>query len=111
MDVCVTLEYRFSRTPDGAVWTQTMFAETFWHRYLDVFDGVKVVARAEPYILSPQLLYECTGDVPNVVFPCASLVDGATGRIAVYYGAADTVTCLAFARTDELIDFVKENAV
>jgi hypothetical protein len=37
------------------------------------------------------------GDVPNVCFPCAALHDPATGRVAVYYGCADTVTGLAFS--------------
>jgi beta-1,4-mannooligosaccharide/beta-1,4-mannosyl-N-acetylglucosamine phosphorylase len=77
---------------------------------LDLDEPWKVIHRAEPYLLSPQMLYECVGDVPNVVFPCAALVDGATGRMAIYYGAADTVTALAFARVNELVDWVKENA-
>lgn len=71
----------------------------------------KVLARSGPYVLSPQQLYECVGDVPNVVFPCAALCDADTGRLAIYYGAADTVTGLAFARVDELIDFARENSV
>ncbi len=50
------------------------------------------------------------GDTPNVAFPCAALADTATGRIAVYYGGADTVTCLAFAYVDELIDFIKHKS-
>ena len=45
--------------------------------------------------------YEMNGDVPNVVFPCATLTDPATGRIAIYYGCADTVTGLAFTTVDE----------
>jgi glycosyltransferase involved in cell wall biosynthesis len=45
MRVCVTLEYRFDRTPDGAVWTQTAFARSFWSRYLEVFDRVLAIAR------------------------------------------------------------------
>jgi glycosyltransferase involved in cell wall biosynthesis len=45
MHVVVTLEHRFDRTPDGAVWTQTQCPYTFWQRYLEVFDGVRVVAR------------------------------------------------------------------
>jgi glycosyltransferase involved in cell wall biosynthesis len=45
MQVIVTLEHRFDRTPDGRVWTQTTFAHSFWMRYLEVFDGVRVVAR------------------------------------------------------------------
>jgi beta-1,4-mannooligosaccharide/beta-1,4-mannosyl-N-acetylglucosamine phosphorylase len=56
------------------------------------------------------MLYECVGDVPNVAFPCAALADAETGRLAVYYGGADTVTCLAFADVNELIDFVKQNS-
>ena len=73
--------------------------------------NLKVIAHACPYIMSPQELYECVGDVPNVVFPCAALADAATGRIAIYYGAADTVTGLAFTQVDELIEFIKENSV
>lgn len=71
----------------------------------------KVKFRTDPYILSPQKIYECVGDVPNVVFPCATLCDAETGRLAIYYGAADTVTCMAFAYVDELIDFTKNNSV
>ncbi len=78
---------------------------------LDLDEPWKVIARAEPYLLSPQRLYECVGDVPNVVFPCAALCDAPTGRLAIYYGAADTVTGLAFARVDELVDFIKTNAI
>jgi beta-1,4-mannooligosaccharide/beta-1,4-mannosyl-N-acetylglucosamine phosphorylase len=49
--------------------------------------------------------------VPNVAFPCAALVDAPTGRLAIYYGGADTVTCLAFAQVDELIEFIKSNSL
>jgi len=45
MEVVVVLEYRFERTPDGAYWTRTGFAYPFWERYLEAFDGVRVVAR------------------------------------------------------------------
>ena len=78
---------------------------------LDIDQPWKVLYRTAPYLLSPQELYECVGDVPNVVFPCAALVDAPTGRIAIYYGGADTVTCLAFAQVDELIDFIKSNSL
>jgi len=70
-----------------------------------------VIHRTEPYILSPQTLDECVGDVPNVVFPVAALCDAPTGRMAIYYGAADTVVCLAFTQVDDLIDFVKSNSI
>ncbi|PSB58614.1 glycosyltransferase family 4 protein [Chamaesiphon polymorphus] len=45
MNVIIILEHRFSRTPDGRVWTQTTFPYSFWLRYLKVFDRVTVVAR------------------------------------------------------------------
>lgn len=67
--------------------------------------------RLKPYLLSPQELYECIGDVPNVVFPCAALTDSKTGKIAIYYGCADTVTGLAFAQVDELVEYIKENSL
>ncbi len=77
---------------------------------LDLEEPWKVLYRGAPYLMSPQTLYECVGDVPNVVFPCAAIVDGATQRVAIYYGAADTVVGLAFARVDELVQWVKDNA-
>ena len=77
---------------------------------LDIDEPWKVLSRAEPYILNPRTLYECVGDVPNVTFPCAALTDPDTGRIAIYYGAADTVTALAFAQVDELIEWIKTNS-
>ena len=66
--------------------------------------------RTAPYILAPETDYERVGDVPNVFFPCAALADPDTNRIAVYYGAADTVTGLAFGYADEIIAFIKANA-
>ena len=78
---------------------------------LDIDKPWKVLYRSAAYILSPQELYECTGDVPNVCFPCAALCDAETGRIAIYYGAADTVVALAFTQVDDLIDFIKKNAM
>lgn len=77
---------------------------------LDRDEPWKVVARAAPYVLAPQAPYECVGDVPNVVFPTAMLCDATSGRLAVYYGAADTVTALAFAYVDELVRFAKEQS-
>ena len=48
--------------------------------------------------------------MPNVVFTCAALCDADTGRLAIYYGAADTVTGLAFAYVDELVELAKKNS-
>lgn len=87
------------------------FVYSFGAALLDLEQPWKVIARGAPYLIAPQAPYERTGDVPNVAFPCAALVDGATGRLAIYYGGADTVTCLAFSTVDAIVDFVKENAM
>lgn len=76
---------------------------------LDINEPWKVLHRADCFLLAPHEIYECVGDVPNVVFPCAALTDAETGRIAVYYGAADTSVALAFTTVDETINFIKQN--
>jgi len=87
------------------------FVYSFSACLLDLDEPWKVIARARPYLISPQKSYECIGDVPNVAFPCAALVDGNTGRVAVYYGCADTCTGIVFGMVDEIVDFVKKNNV
>ncbi len=47
MKLTVTLDHRFTRTSDGRVWSRTAYTRTFWDRYLAVFDGVRVIARAQ----------------------------------------------------------------
>ena len=58
---------------------------------------------------TPEEPYETTGFVDNVCFPVAALTDAATGRIAIYYGCADTVVGLCFTTVDETIKFIKEH--
>jgi len=86
------------------------FVYSFGAAMLDLDQPWKVMYRTKPYLISPQTYYECVGDVPNVAFPCAALYDQPTGRIAIYYGGADTVTALAFGKIDEVVDFVKKNS-
>lgn len=45
MRVVVTSEERFSRSPDGAIWTTGSAGHAFWARYLSTFERVRVVAR------------------------------------------------------------------
>ncbi|MBQ7596715.1 MAG: glycosylase, partial [Clostridia bacterium] len=33
----------------------------------------------------------------------------ATGRIAIYYGAADTSVALAFTTVDDVVDYIKKH--
>lgn len=66
----------------------------------------KVLRRSKDYLLAPAALYELTGDVPDVVFPCAALTEG--DKVCVYYGAADTCVGIAFGRISEILNWLKE---
>lgn len=87
------------------------YVYSFGSALLDLDRPWKVIARSGPYLLSPQALYECVGDVPNVTFPCAALHDPESGRIAIYYGCADTVTSLAFGYVEEIVEFTKKTSI
>jgi beta-1,4-mannooligosaccharide/beta-1,4-mannosyl-N-acetylglucosamine phosphorylase len=87
------------------------FVYSFGSAILNRDEPWKVKFRSGPYLISPQKIYECVGDVPNVCFPCAALHDEATGRLAVYYGCADTVTGLAFGYIDEIVEFTKRTSI
>ncbi len=87
------------------------FVYSFGAAILDIDTPWKVKYRSRPYLISPQEIYECVGDVPNVAFPCGCLCDSSTGRITIYYGCADSVTGLAFTEVDTLITWIKENSL
>jgi len=74
---------------------------------LDLEQPWKVLARGPRYLLSPQMLYEQVGDVPNVAFPCAALYDRPTDRLTIYYGGADTVVCMAHGYLAEIMDYLR----
>ncbi len=74
---------------------------------LDLGEPWRVLMRSRFYILGPEEAYELAGDVPNVTFPCAALHDE-KGRIAIYYGCADTVTGLCFTTVEELMDYMRK---
>lgn len=70
---------------------------------LDLDDPSKVIGRCKDPILSVKELYEMVGQVPNVVFPGA-IIPEEDGTVKIYYGGADYVQCVAFAKLDDLID-------
>jgi beta-1,4-mannooligosaccharide/beta-1,4-mannosyl-N-acetylglucosamine phosphorylase len=76
---------------------------------LDIDDPSKIIVDCENYILTPEAPYERNGFVDNVTFPCAALTCAKKGRIAIFYGSADTTTALAFTQVDDLIDYIKSN--
>lgn len=76
---------------------------------LDLEKPWKVIARSKDYLLGPTEPYERMGDVPNVIFPSASVVEGETLRL--YYGCADTCVGLAEAEIPELVAFIRERSL
>lgn len=94
----------------GVSWTCNGYVYSYGAVLLDINDPTKVLLRTRDYLITPEKDYETVGFVPNVTFPCANLYDAATGRIAIYYGAADTYTALAFCQVDELLDYMKKNS-
>lgn len=68
---------------------------------LDLKDPFKVLAHATEPILIPEAEYERFGDVPNIVFPSGALIK--SGKLYLYYGAADTYVCVATLRVSDLI--------
>jgi beta-1,4-mannooligosaccharide/beta-1,4-mannosyl-N-acetylglucosamine phosphorylase len=74
---------------------------------LDLDEPWRVRARGAGYLLAPEAPYERAGDVPNVVFPCAALVDRDADRLTVYYGAADTVVCMAHGHLSDVLASVR----
>lgn len=98
MIATVVLEHRFDRTPDGSVWTRNQFPRAFWDRYLEVFDGVRVVARARDVRTPDPGLVRADGDgvefagVTHYIGPAGYLRNARTvrreARAAVAPGSA-----------------------
>jgi beta-1,2-mannobiose phosphorylase / 1,2-beta-oligomannan phosphorylase len=62
----------------------------------------KVIGRTRSPLLEPEMPHEKNGIVPNVVFPCGSVVVGS--RLLIYYGAADQVIGMASLELSELLN-------
>ena len=106
------------RTPRG--WLTTFhavrYAETelpAWHSnwrkeyfaglmLLDLEDPSKVVGLSREPLLVPEATYEKYGFRGSVIFPGGMILED-TGEVKIYYGAADTVECLATAHLDDLL--------
>ena len=73
---------------------------------LDLQEPWRVLHVTSYPILYPQADYELTGLVEHVCFPCSMIVeDDAT--VKLYYGAADTVQCVATGKLEDIIHACK----
>jgi len=74
--------------------------------FLDANNPSKIIALSKNPILIPKYSYEIEGGFRNnVVFPCAAILEN--NNVNIYYGAADTVTCLASINIDDLYNDCK----
>lgn len=69
---------------------------------LDLDDPSKIIGLCKEPILSPEQPYEKYGYRGEVIFPGGMILED-TGEVKIYYGAADTVECLAVGHVDDLI--------
>ncbi|MCQ2742039.1 MAG: glycoside hydrolase family 130 protein [Bacilli bacterium] len=70
---------------------------------LDLKDPSKVIGFSKLPILAPKAPYEREGYRNDVIFPGGMILED-DGEVKIYYGAADTVECLATAKLDDLIN-------
>ena len=72
----------------------------------DLDDPRKIVAYSKEPLIAPETPYETAeGFRYNVIFPMGLIIED-SGEVKIYYGAADTVECLATTQLDDLINFV-----
>ena len=66
MSVLVVVDAHLFRTPDGKVWTKTIYGYDFWQRYLEVFENINVVSRMKDVSYEEVKGYLCSsGDRIN----------------------------------------------
>ena len=82
-----------------------------WHKVyyaglmlLDLNDPSKVIGMGRTPLIAPEAEYECKGFRGEVIFPGGMILED-SGEVKIYYGAADTVECLATANVDDLLGF------
>jgi beta-1,4-mannooligosaccharide/beta-1,4-mannosyl-N-acetylglucosamine phosphorylase len=73
---------------------------------LDLEDPRKVLHRSEGWVFGPREMYERSGDVNDVVFPCGWVLVG--DEIRIYYGSADTSVSLATAKVRDVLKYIHE---
>ena len=78
--------------PDGIYKVEAML--------LDRNDPSLVLADTAASLLEPETPEERVGQTPNVVFPCGAVV--MNGQVYLYYGAADSVVCVARMALDAI---------
>jgi beta-1,4-mannooligosaccharide/beta-1,4-mannosyl-N-acetylglucosamine phosphorylase len=102
-------------TTTHAVWKHEGVELENWHgnwdkeylaglMLLDIEDPSKIIGMSKMPLLAPEEKYdyEIDGFRGNVIFPGGMILED-NGEVKIYYGAADTVECLATAHIDDLL--------
>jgi predicted GH43/DUF377 family glycosyl hydrolase len=96
------------RTPEGWLMIYHGIDDKYVYRagaaLADLDDPQKILARSRTPILEPSEPYEKHGLVPEVVFPEAAMIFGR--HLYVFYGAADSVCCVATVCLDEFLGWL-----
>ncbi len=73
---------------------------------LDLEDPSKIIGIYQEPLIAPETQYEKDGFRNDVIFPGGMILED-NGEVKIYYGAADTVECLASADVNDLINLCK----
>jgi len=77
---------------------------------LDLEDPTRCLLRSTKWVLGPELDYERTGDVSDVVFPGGYTLGEDGDTLNLYYGAADTSIAVATGSVREMLDWLHDNS-
>lgn len=76
---------------------------------LDLNNPLKILGRTRGPILTPEESYELSGHVSNIVFPSGAILEKDT--LFIYYGSADTTTCMAHVNIADLMGTMRRDTV
>lgn len=80
MKVLVAVDAQLYVTPDGKVWSRTIYQYSFWERYLEIFNSITVISRMVNVDYNSVSGY-LRVDGPRVYFRAMPMVRGAKGYI------------------------------
>jgi len=72
---------------------------------LDLKDPTKIIGRTDHPLLEPDMPYEQSGEVANVVFPCGNVI--IKDRLFIYYGGGDKVVGVASIKVSKLLEVLQ----